>query len=92
MAEAEELRIGQGLALGVSIDGDGDVVLLVVIHETPESVPICAPLMPDVARHFARRLREMSRDADKLQDQLGDLSPEELHDRLNAIRNKSVAP
>jgi len=85
-----EIRQGQALALGLTIDGDGDVVLVITIAEDEENA-VAVPVAPEVARHFGRSLRDMSREADRLQDELEDLDPEEVTDRLAAIRNRYEA-
>jgi len=85
-----EIRQGQALALGLTIDKDGDVVLVVTVAEDEENA-VAVPVSPEVARHFGRSLRDMSREADRLQDELEDLDPEEIGDRLTAIRNRYAA-
>ena len=85
MDEGENRRIEQGqeAALGISIDGEGDVVILVIVAIDGQTVGVS--MMPDVARAFGRAMRDMSREADMLQDELEDLDPEEKQDRLASI-------
>lgn len=85
-----ELQQGVAAALGITVDADGDVVILIMIG-TEDGETYGVGLMPEVARHFGRSMRDMSREADMLQDELDDLDPEEIQDRLTAIRNRYEA-
>src|SRR5580765_5942816 len=73
-----ELEQGVSAALGVTVDPDGEAVVLVVIGT--EQHQIAVPMTPDVAR-----------EAQSLQDELEDLSVEELQDRLVAIQKRYAA-
>jgi hypothetical protein len=85
-----EIRQGVAVALGLTIDSENDVVLVLTIG-VDEELAYAVPIMPDVARALGRSMRDMSREADKLQDELSDLDPEEIGDRLAAIRNRYAA-
>jgi len=84
-----ELRPAQSIALGITVDADHRVVVLVsmALDEAGEELYAVA-LSPEVARHVGRTARDLSREADKLQDELDDLDPEEITDRLTAIQNR----
>lgn len=82
-----EIRQGVAVALGLTIDPDRDVVLVLTIG-VDEELAYAVPIMPEVARHLGRTMREMSREADRLKDELEDLDPEEIEDRLHAIRQR----
>jgi hypothetical protein len=84
-----ELEQGVSAALGITVDPDGDAVVLVVI--ATEIHQVAVPMMPDVAIAYARAMREMAREAQALQDELDELSPEELQDRLIAIQKRYAA-
>ena len=85
-----ELRPAQSVALGITVDRDNQVVILVCMALTGEEdeAPYAVALSPEVARHVGRTARELSREADKLQDELDDLDPEEITDRLVAISKR----
>ena len=85
-----ELQQGVSAGLGITVDVDNDVVLVVMIG-TPDGNTYAVSMMPDIARHFGRSMRDMSREADSLQDELDDLDPEEIQDRLSAIRQRYEA-
>ena len=52
---------------------------------------MAVPMTPDVAIAYGRAMRNMAREAQKLQDEIDDLSPEELQDRLVAIQKRYSA-
>lgn len=85
-----ELIPGQSVALGITVDNENQVVILVCMSLTDneEDAPYAVALSPEVARHVGRTARELSREADKLQDELDDLDPEEIKDRLMAIQKR----
>jgi hypothetical protein len=78
----------QGLAagLGITIDPEGEAVIIVMIQTGEQQVAV--PMTPEVALAFSRTMREMAREAQTLQDEMEDLSPEEIPDRLMAIQNR----
>jgi hypothetical protein len=82
-----QIEQGKSMGLGLTVDRDNDVVLVLTIFVN-EELGYAVPIMPDVARHIGRSLRDMSREADKLQDELDDLDPEEIQDRLVTIQNR----
>lgn len=82
--EAEQ---GVSTGLGITIDQDNEVVILVAITAADERTYVVS-MPPDVALHFGRTIRDLSRDAQRLQDELDDLDPEEITDRLVAIRTR----
>lgn len=82
-----EITQGVSMGLGLTIDADRDVVLVLTIFQDEEHA-VAVPIMPDVARHLGRSMRDMSREADRLQDELDDLDPEEITDRLVAIQGR----
>ena len=84
-----ELEQGVSAALGVTIDPDGDAVVLVVIGT--ESHQVAVPMTPDVAIAYGKAMRELAREAQTLQDEIEDLDPEELADRLIAIQKRYAA-
>lgn len=82
-----EVQQGQAIALGITVDTENDVVILVVIQvQSGESFAVS--MMPEVAIHFGRSIRDLAREAQKLQDELDDLDPEEITDRLAAIQQR----
>lgn len=81
-----EIQQGQGLALGVTVDADRDVVVLIIITSGEQNYGVS--LTTDVALHFGRSIRDLAREAAKLQDELDDLDPEEITDRLTAIQDR----
>jgi len=84
-----ELEQGVSAGLGVTIDPDGEAVVLVVVGTELHQVAV--PMTPDVAIGFGRAMRDMAREAQSLQDEIDDLSPEELQDRLVAIQKRYAA-
>ena len=84
-----ELEQGVSAGLGVTVDPDGDAVVLVVIATEVHQVAV--PMTPDVAIAFGRAMRDMAREAQTLQDELDDLDPEEIKDRLIAIQKRYAA-
>jgi hypothetical protein len=84
-----ELEQGVSAALGVTVDPDGEAVVLVVIGT--EQHQIAVPMTPDVAIAYGRAMRDMAREAQTLQDELDDLDPEEIKDRLIAIQKRYAA-
>ena len=68
-----ELEQGVSAGLGVTVDPDGDAVVLVVIGTELHQVAV--PMTPDVAIAFGRAMRDMAREAQGLQDELDDLEP-----------------
>ena len=84
-----ELEQGVSAALGVTVDPDGEAVVLVVLGTEMHQVAV--PMTPDVAIAYARAMREMAREAQVLQDELDDLDPEEIQDRLIAIQKRYAA-
>jgi hypothetical protein len=82
-----ELKPAQSVALGITVDSEHQVVVLVSIAlDEGEDNVYAVGLSPEVARHVGRTARDLSREADKLQDELDDLDPEEIVDRLTAIQ------
>lgn len=86
-----QIQQGEGLALGVTVDADGDVVVLVIITDSTQQ-NFGVTLTTDVALHFGRSIRDLARDAAKLQDELETLDPEEIVDRLGAIQARFNNP
>jgi len=82
-----EMEQGVSAALGVTIDPLGEAVVLVVIGTEAQGA-IAVPMTPEIALAFARSMKEMAREAQMLQDEIEDLSAEELQDRLVAIQNR----
>jgi hypothetical protein len=68
------------------VDSERQVVILVCMELETGDEPYAVALSPEVARHVGRTARDLSREADKLQDELDDLDPEEIMDRLTAIQ------
>jgi hypothetical protein len=87
-APMTELRAGQSVALGITVDKENQVVILVCMSLDEDGDPYAVALSPEIARHFGRSARDLSREADKLQDELDDLDPEEIKDRLIAIQSR----
>jgi hypothetical protein len=85
-----ELERGVSAALGITVDGDGEAVVLVVIA-TPEH-QVGVPMSPEIALSYSREMRKMAREAQNLQDELEDLDPEEIVDRLQAIQQRYSSP
>ena len=85
-----ELEQGTSIGLGVSVDSDGEAVVLVMVGT--EGGQFAIPMSPEVAISFGRMAREMAREAQTLQDEIEDLDPEEIVDRLQAIQNRYAAP
>lgn len=84
-----ELRAAESVALGITVDAENQVVILVCMSlDDTDAAPFAVALSPEVARHFGRSARELSREADKLQDELDDLDQEEVVDRLRSIQNR----
>ena len=52
---------------------------------------IAVPLMPDVALAYGRAMRDMARECQALQDELDELDPEEIADRIHAIQKRFAA-
>jgi hypothetical protein len=90
MEEAQQLQQGVSAGLGITVDSDNDVVLVIMVG-VPTGETYGVAMMPEIARHFGRSIRDMSREADMLQDELDDLDPEEIQDRLAAIRRRYAA-
>jgi hypothetical protein len=87
-----ELRPAESVALGITVDNANQVVILVCIAlDDSGDAPYAVALSPEIARHFGRTARELSREADKLQDELDDLDKEEVVDRLVAIQNRYLS-
>jgi hypothetical protein len=86
-----QIQQGEALALGITIDMDNEVVLVITIA-VDENTAWAVSVGPEVARHFGRSIRDMSREAETLQDELDDLDPEEIADRLHAIRQRFSDP
>jgi hypothetical protein len=82
----EEVQQGQAIGLGITVDPDNDVVVIVVIQCDGETYAVS--LTPEVAIFFGRSIRNLAREAQQLQDELDDLDPEEIVDRLTAIQNR----
>jgi len=82
-----EIRRAESIALGITIDEDNQVVIAVSLIVN-DDLGYGVAMTTDVARHFGRSARDLSREADTLQDELDDLDPEEIQDRLTAIRNR----
>lgn len=87
-AAVTELRAAQSIALGITVDKDNQVVILVCMQVEEDGEPYAVALSPEIARHVGRTSRDLSREADKLQDELDDLDPEEVKDRLIAIQHR----
>jgi len=85
-----ETHSGISAGIGIAVDLEGEAVVLVAI-ETEEGESISVPMTPDVAISFGRGMRDMAREAQGLQDELDDLDPEEVHDRLWAIQARFAA-
>ena len=85
-----EAQSGISAGIGIAVDVDGEVVVLVAV-ESEEEEQFTVPMTPDVAIAFGRGMREMAREAQILQDELDDLDPEEVHDRLWAIQARFAA-
>ena len=79
------------MGLGLTIDSDNEVVLVLTIF-VDEELGFAVPIAPEVARHVGRSMRDMSREADVLQDELDDLDPEEIADRIIAIQRRFTSP
>jgi len=77
---------GHAAGLGVTIDPEGEAVVIVMIQSHEQQVAV--PMTPEVALAFSRTMRSMAREAQTLQDELEDLSPEEIPDRLAAIQRR----
>jgi len=85
-----ELQQGVAAALGITVDAENDVVIVIMVG-TPEGNAYGVAMTPDVAIALGRSMRDMSREAQQLQDELDDLDPEEIQDRLTAIRQRYEA-
>jgi hypothetical protein len=84
-----DLEQGVSAGLGITVDPEGDVVILIVVG-TPEH-QVAVPVMPDVAIAFSRSMRDMARECQALQDELDELEPEEIQDRIIAIQRRFAA-
>jgi hypothetical protein len=84
-----ELEQGVSAGLGVTVDPDGDAVVLVVI--ATEEHQVAVPMTPDVAIAYGRAMRDMARECQTLQDELDELEPEQVNDRLIAIQKRYAA-
>lgn len=84
-----DLEQGVSAALGLTVDQDGDVVVLVVVGSEEHQVAV--PMMPEVAIQYGRAMRDMARECQALQDELDELAPEELQDRMVAIQKRFAA-
>jgi hypothetical protein len=80
-----EITQAEAFALGITVDSENQVIILATIALEDETI-YGVGLSPEVARHIGRSIRDLSREADKLQDELDDLDPEEVVDRLKAIQ------
>jgi hypothetical protein len=85
-----ELQQGVAAGLGITVDSDNDVVIVIIIG-TQDGQSYGVAATPDVAIAFGRSMRDMAREAQALQDELDDLDPEEILDRLVAIRQRYEA-
>jgi prefoldin subunit 5 len=85
-ATMSEIAQADSVALGITVDSENQVVILVTV--TKDDVIYGVGLSPEVARHVGRSIRGLSREADMLQDELDDLDPEEIVDRLEAIHRR----
>jgi hypothetical protein len=85
-----EMEQGVSAGLGITIDPMGEAVVLIMVG-TKADGNVAVPVTPDVALAFARGMKEMAREAQVLQDEIEDLSAEELQDRLTAIQNRFAA-
>lgn len=85
-----EIRRAESIALGITIDETKEVVIAISLIVTDE-LGYGVAMTTDIARHFGRSCRDLSREADKLQDELDDLDPEEIADRLEAIRKRYLS-
>jgi hypothetical protein len=84
-----ELEQGVSAALGITIDPDGDAVVLVILGTELHQVAV--PMTPSVAIAYGRAMREMAREAQSLQEELDDLTPEALQTRLLDIQKRYTA-
>ena len=84
-----DLEQGVSAGLGITVDPDGDAVVLVVI--ATELHQVAVPMTPDVAIAYGRAMRDMAREAQTLQDELDDLDPEEIKDRILSIQKRYAA-
>jgi hypothetical protein len=84
-----ELEQGVSAALGVTVDPDGDAVVLVVIGTEQHQVAV--PLMPDVAIAYGKAMQHMAVEARALQTELDTLGPEEVQARLKDIQQRYAA-
>lgn len=85
-----EIRRAESIALGITIDEMKEVVIAISLIVTDE-LGYGVAMTTDIARHFGRSIRDLSREADTLQDELDDLDPEEIADRLEAIRKRYLS-
>ena len=84
-----DVEAGISVGLGITVDPDDDVVILVVVAN--EDVRLGVPLMPNEARNFAAAMVNMSYECDRLRQELMDLSPEEIQQRLRLIQDRFAA-
>jgi hypothetical protein len=79
-----DITQADSIALGITVDSEHQVIILVTLALGENIYGV--GISPEVARHIGRSIRGMSREADTLQDELDDLDPEEIVDRLKAIQ------
>lgn len=79
-----DITQADSVALGITVDSENQVIILVTLALGDNIYGV--GISPEVARHIGRSIRGMSREADTLQDELDDLDPEEIVDRLKAIQ------
>jgi hypothetical protein len=90
----ENVTQGQTLMLGITVDPEGDVVLLIVIGRddaTGEPERLAVALTPSVGANFADTLYKMSEEAQELQQELTTLTPQEAVERVEEIRARYSA-
>lgn len=88
------MRPGTSAGLGITVTAEREAVILISVATEAtvgELVHYAVAMGPEVARHYGRSVRDMSREAEALQDELDDLDPEEVEDRLTAIRQRMAS-
>lgn len=85
-----DIEQGVGVALGLTIDVDKDVVILIVVGT--EDHQIAAPMTPGVAFALGSSMKEMAVACLDLQERIGNMSDEEIRAELEAIQKRFAAP
>lgn len=85
-----DMEQGVSAALGITVDNDGEALVLVIIGTEQHQVAV--PMTPEIALAYAKGMVDMAREAQDLQEELDTLAPGDLQERLLDIQKKFAAP